>query len=340
MTDNLIILKRLVDLLAAGQSVALMLVVEQDGPVPAGQSAMMLVTARGDTSGTIGGGAPEYEALALARQCLADGRARLFRLHLTMEAGLLCGGRMSVLIVPLGPDAGPAGNFFGRAGECLRDGAPVSLRIQCHDEPDSAGAPGRPEGAGASPVRVLKTVDWSLCSPPPLSAPRPAASDAFIFTLTPPPRLLVFGAGHIAAALAPMALAAGFRVTVLDDRPERFAAGLFPETVATRVLPSFAGCLAGPDADAATFLLIATYGHRHDRVVLEQALATTAAYIGMVGSRRKRAALSGDLLRAGWTPADLDRVDSPAGLPIGAETPAEIAVSILARMIAVRRDAP
>ncbi|MEW6076222.1 MAG: XdhC family protein [Thermodesulfobacteriota bacterium] len=338
MTDNLIILKRLVDLLADGQSVALMLVVEQDGPVPAGPSAMMLVTGGGDTSGTIGGGAPEYEALALARQCLADGRVRLFRLHLTMEAGLLCGGWMAVLIVPLGPDAGPAGNFFGRAGECLRDGAPVSLRIQCHDEPDSAGASGRP--VGASPVRVFKTVDWSLCPAPAPSTQGPAASETFVFTLAPPPRLMVFGAGHIAAALAPMALAAGFRVTVLDDRPERFAAGLFPETVATRVLPSFAGCLAGPDADAATFLLIATYGHRHDRVVLEQALATTAAYIGMVGSRRKRAALSGDLLRAGWTPADLDRVDSPAGLPIGAETPAEIAVSILARMIAVRRDAP
>jgi xanthine dehydrogenase accessory factor len=338
MTDNLIILNRLVERLAAGQSSVLMLVVEQDGPVPAGPSAMMLVTDEGDISGTIGGGAPEYETLALARQCLEDGRARLFRLHLTMEADLLCGGRMGVLIVPLGRDTGPAKNFFSRAGKCLRDGAPVSLRIHCHDEPDSAGAPGRP--GGASPVRVLKAVDWSLCPPSASSAQSPAAADTFVFTLAPPPRLLVFGAGHIAAALAPMALAAGFRVTVLDDRPERFAAGLFPEPVATRVLPSFAGCLAGPDADAAAFLLIATYGHRHDRVVLEQALATPAAYIGMVGSRRKRAALAEELLRSGWAPADLDRVDSPAGLPIGAETPAEIAVSILARMIAVRRGAP
>jgi xanthine dehydrogenase accessory factor len=131
----------------------------------------------------------------------------------------------------------------------------------------------------------------------------------------------------------------GFRVTVLDDRAEFAAPERFPFAAETAVIDPAAGWFAGRAIGPDAFLVIVTRGHAHDAEALAEALRTPAAYIGMIGSLPKRDAIYDKMLAAGFTKADLDRVKSPIGLEIEAETPEEIAVSIVAEMIACRAGA-
>jgi xanthine dehydrogenase accessory factor len=148
--------------------------------------------------------------------------------------------------------------------------------------------------------------------------------------------VVIFGAGHVSQALAPLARGVGFRTVVCDDREEFANRDRFPSADEVLVLDSFEDPLNGVEIGEESYLVIVTRGHAHDQTVLGRALATTAGYIGMIGSRRKRDAIYGALMEEGFTRADLERVCSPIGLDIGAETPEEIAVSIVAELIQAR----
>jgi len=158
----------------------------------------------------------------------------------------------------------------------------------------------------------------------------------YVEPVLPEPRLVVLGAGHVGQALARSAASAGFRVTVIDDRAEHAARERFPDAEQV-VVGEFAFALEGAGIDDTTFLLVATRGHLQDFSAVEAALRTPARYVGLVGSRRKRKLLFEELERRGFDAAARARVVTPAGLPIGSVTPAEIAVSIVAQMIEVRR---
>ena len=149
-----------------------------------------------------------------------------------------------------------------------------------------------------------------------------------------PATAVVCGGGHVARAVAPAALAAGFAVTVLDDREEFADPQRFPGSKA--VLGSFEGALARLGVDGSSYVVIVTRGHTHDIDVLVQALHTSARYIGLMASRSKHARIVAALEEAGLDEDALARVHSPIGLDIGAETPAELAVSIVAELIQVR----
>jgi xanthine dehydrogenase accessory factor len=146
----------------------------------------------------------------------------------------------------------------------------------------------------------------------------------------------LFGAGHVSQQLAKLTHMVGFRTVVLDDRAEFANRDRFPEMDRVQVLERFENAFSGLSVDATCFIVILTRGHSHDRTVLAQALGTKAAYIGMIGSHRKRDTIYRSLMEEGFTKADLDRVHCPIGLDIGGETPEEIAVSIVAEMIEVR----
>lgn len=147
--------------------------------------------------------------------------------------------------------------------------------------------------------------------------------------------LYIFGGGHVSKEITPLANRVGFNVVVIEDRPE-FADPLnFPDAVQVRLL-DFKDVMRGLPVDESSYLIIVTRGHIHDMTVLEQALKTNAKYIGMIGSRRKTGIIYEKLLEKGFTREDLDRVYSPIGIDIGAETPAEIAVSIVAELVMVR----
>ena len=154
----------------------------------------------------------------------------------------------------------------------------------------------------------------------------------------PPPELVIVGAGHIARPLCRMGALLGFRVTVLDDRPEFATRERFPEAAEVR-RADFSRPFEGVRIDARTHLVLVTRGHRYDYDALVHALRAPEppAYVGMVGSRRRTRAALEQLAREGFPPERLATVFSPVGLDVGAETPEEIAVSIAAEIVRVRR---
>ena len=151
-----------------------------------------------------------------------------------------------------------------------------------------------------------------------------------------PVRLLIAGGGHVGKALSAMAAMCGFRVTIVDDRPEYAGPDRFPE--ADQVIRGrYDEVLAEFPVDANTYVVAVTRGHRHDEVSLQSVVGRGAAYVGMIGSRRRAKAVLQHLVEAGGDPEAVAAVNTPIGLDIGAETPEEIAVAIMAEMIGVRR---
>jgi xanthine dehydrogenase accessory factor len=158
----------------------------------------------------------------------------------------------------------------------------------------------------------------------------------FVEPLVPQPRLVILGAGHVGRALARAAQLAGFSVTVADDRPEYADAARLPEASEVVVGP-FGEVFAQLSVGADAYIVVVTRGHKHDFTAVRGALGTPARYIGLVGSRTKRELLLEHLAEEGFGPEQRSRVITPAGLAIGAVAPEEIAVSIVAQLIQIRR---
>jgi xanthine dehydrogenase accessory factor len=162
------------------------------------------------------------------------------------------------------------------------------------------------------------------------------AVDIFFEVLSRPPRLIIVGAGHIAVPLAAMAKLLDFEVTVLDDRPEFATSARFP-TADQLVVGPYRQTLATLPVDSDTYVVLVTRGHVHDQACLEQVLDSPAAYIGMIGSKRRVRTVMRHAKESGHDPARLAQVYAPIGLDIGSQTPAEIALAILAEIVRVRR---
>jgi xanthine dehydrogenase accessory factor len=154
--------------------------------------------------------------------------------------------------------------------------------------------------------------------------------------LAPQPAVFIFGAGHVSRPTAQVARIAGFRTVVLDDRAEFANRERFPDADAVLVPPSLDRALEGLEVGEADSLVIVTRGHLHDKTVLAAALKTPARYVGMIGSTRKRDAVYAALREEGVADAAIARCHCPIGLAIGARTPEEIAVSIVAELVQCR----
>ncbi|MFH1466248.1 MAG: XdhC family protein [Pseudomonadota bacterium] len=157
------------------------------------------------------------------------------------------------------------------------------------------------------------------------------AMDLFIEPLIAPPRLVIFGAGHVAAAVSPIAGLLGFERTVIDPRPELATAERFPGCT-VQVAPHLASA-EGLATHSRTWILVVTHGHGQDLEVLRALIARPWAWLGVIASRRKIATFLQELRSEGVPEEHLERVSSPVGLDIGAQTPAEIAVSIAAEWV-------
>ncbi len=161
--------------------------------------------------------------------------------------------------------------------------------------------------------------------------------EIYLEPVVPPPQLIIAGGRHIGQAACRLGAATGFEVTVIDDRPSFASSGCHPLARAT-LCGDIARELSEVSIGPNTYILIVTRGHRHDGAVLAACVGSSARYIGMIGSRRKSLLIRKSLLEEGLATADqLQRVVSPIGLDIGAQSVEEIAVSILSQLIAVRR---
>ncbi|HKY31725.1 MAG TPA: XdhC family protein [Candidatus Polarisedimenticolia bacterium] len=353
------ILERMVLLLSRGETVAVATILSASGSLPMSRRSKMLIAQDGSAAGTVGGGCLEAEVHALARTAIRTRRPGLRRFTLTeAEAGaegLNCGGTAEILIEPMeGAGAlalhAAALEAIGRRDETVL----ATLLAGCRSETPSvegkalvgwkglrlgwgsladAGSP----GAAAAVEEALSLLGSDRAAV--LELDRSSERRLFLETVSAPPTLYLFGGGHVALAVARVARTAGFRVVVIDDRPDFANRERFPEADAALVLPlqsAFEHLAIGPE----DHVVAVTRGHQHDEPVIEQALRTKAAYIGMIGSRRKVAILWRRLEARGVSRQELQRVHAPIGLPIGADTPGEIAVSIVAQMVQVRRERP
>ena len=337
------ILDDILTALDAGEDFALVKLTGDHGSTPRAAGAEMLVRRDGSIAGTIGGGLLELTMMREAVGVLEDGRTRLVDLRLAgkdlaSEDEMVCGGSAEVLITFV-PAGDPALREVAAAVKAVRaarrrawlftvlppdEGAAPELCV-LHDDGDVTGA--RPCEPAALRTAVGKIAVHG-------STTLPDGRSVLVEPVEVPPTAVICGGGHVARAVAPAALAAGFAVTVLDDREEFADPRRFPG--ARTVLGPFSGALQRLTVDESSYVVIVTRGHVHDMDVLEQALRTPAPYVGLMASRSKHARIVAALKEAGLGDDDIARVHSPIGLPIGAETPAELAVSIVAEMIKVR----
>ena len=340
-----------VETLRDGRPCVLATVVRTKGSTPQKAGAMLLVKDDGSGLGTLGGGCVEGDIWFAAKEMLRDGSGPEFKDYYLNEDiaardGLVCGGTMYFYLEPLRSldDFLPLGDEILEAYD---GGEPVSLATVVN-------SPNRPESLGAKLLlRADGTASGTLGSgtldEPALEvAQRVAAigntesistedgTEIFVEGFTTPPTLVMVGGGHVGKATADLANILGYRVYIVDDRPEFSNDERFPYAEQTIVTPYeyWSDFLS---INVNTFVVVATRGHRYDDMALESALKTRARYIGLLGSRRKTLMIYRRLLEQGTTKERIREVYAPIGLNIGALTPEEIAVSIMSEVIMVRR---
>jgi xanthine dehydrogenase accessory factor len=328
--------------------VVLVSILELQGSTPRHSGTKMLVGVNGQTWGTIGGSLIEATAIREARAVLTSAIPQILSFVLdgkdTTSKGMICGGKASILLDYLAPE--PENKAFAAAWyESIRRGQDFFILTQIQGNADSVKVLGHAvlyrDGRLIGNCALNQNEIDSKIRP---ELHTVSATEIFtvretrvvIDSIRKVKTLYCFGAGHVALPTAHIAALAGFRVVVLDDRAEFANTGRFPDAYKVIVVDDFNRGLADLEIDEDSYIVIVTRGHQYDREVLEQSLKTSAGYIGMISSRRKKDAIYKALLAEGYKQSDLDRVHSPIGLAIGGETPEEIAVSIVAEMIKER----
>lgn len=326
---------------------AIACVISRTGSGPREAGAMMLVAEDGFSAGTVGGGLLEAQVMDLAQSVILSGKPVCETFNLDADAaaddGMVCGGTVEVIIDRIYPSDPTTIALYETLLNNLKQRNTVHLiiSIQKHSGGIRSGL-GLFSLDGADPGTLPISAEEveSLAGEAGNHLPLLAASGDrrfFVLSINLPEIVFIFGAGHISQDLAPFCRAVGFYPVVLDDREDFANPQLFPDAGEMVVVDSFSGCFDKIDVDEKSSVVIVTRGHSHDREVVSQALKTPAKYIGMIGSRRKRDGIYMTLRKEGFKDVDLKRIYSPIGLNIGAQTPAEIAVSIVAELIAVRQ---
>jgi xanthine dehydrogenase accessory factor len=329
--------------LAAGAGAgALASVAKRHGSLPMSATAKMLVTAGGARLGTVGGGCLEAEIIERAMDVL-ERRVPAVSSHslnaeLAGDYGLTCGGTAEMLIEPVYPDAVLAAVYAEAAAIVARgERAVMATAVDWSDGPRKAlwnyplPAPGA-QPAGRSDEMMLA----AMAAYKPRVEAATFEQGVLVESISGMPRLVVFGAGHVGAKIAQAASFAGWRVSVVDDRADFADAARLP-FAERAIVCDFHEVASAVPLDGDTYVVIATRGHQHDVVLAGQLAPRPLRYLGMLGSRRKVAMTAKVLRDWGVTEEDVARIHAPVGISIGADTPEEIAVSVVAEMISVRR---
>lgn len=345
---------RLLELLKKGEHLALATIIQTKGSTPQVPGASALFSAEGRLEGTLGGGLLEFEAEKETFQSIKENTSRLSDFYLkediSSEEGAICGGEAKILI-----DTSPEEHLgsFQELNQSLFQRRPGVLATFM----DMISA----EKISLLREWIERTEKWETALKSPFSPfqeeikkafsenkpsllktgekrARGKAKESLLFLepIFPLPQLVIAGAGHIGQALTRLGSFLNFEVTVIDDRPEYASKKMLPE--ADHILVEEIGkAVQNFPTSADTYQVIVTRGHRHDGEALRQCIASQAAYIGMIGSRRKIKLMRKKFLEKGWaTPDQFDSVHAPIGLDIHSKTVEEIAISIAAQLVLVR----
>lgn len=332
--------------LSQGRSVAWATVVSNSGSTPRQAGSRMLITPQGKLLGSVGGGKLEADTLALVDRLLpVAGRGVLeFRLNGrdASETDMICGGDATILVESLLADDLPfIQEMEKRVGQ---EGRVYMLTLIDEQQGTFAESHllGSPEGwvSGGLPLNLAQKVDDKTLASlgQPVLFTLPDKGDRLLAEqFGPDARLILFGGGHVSLEVAWLADRLGFEVIVADDREEFANRMRFPmaqQILACPMDQAIENLSYGPG----TYVVILTRGHLHDMEVLAKMVERETTYLGMIGSRRKREMIYAELLSRGVRQEMLNTVHSPIGIKMPAETPAEIAVSIVAELISVRAE--
>ena len=325
--------------LECGNDVVLVTIIASSGSTPRGSGARMLVGKSGLLYGTIGGGAVEYRAQHLAEQSLADKSSAIQRFELNKKdiaaLGMVCGGAVMLYLQYI-----PAGDrhtivLCQKASEVLNTNQRLWFITDISEDRngqigfynDNTGFinidnPPSPQQIKTAKYREQQTIEGRTY---------------FIEHLEKGSRVLIFGGGHVARQLVPVLAPLGFSCVVMDDRPEFSTREHFMQadevlTVDFTQISNFV-TISGDD-----YVVVMTRGHQFDTIIQAQVLHTPARYIGVIGSAAKKHSVNAQLREMGHSEESISRIKTPIGLPIKAETPEEIAISIAGELIMTRAE--
>lgn len=313
--------------LEKGHDLMLVTIIAEQGSAPRGTGAQMLVGREGRILGTVGGGPAEEDSINRALKLIAEKRSEVheYRLHANAEEdiGSVCGGDVDVMFSYIAGDSTVWKDIAGAVVRLIAEKAEAWLVLPVCDAPAVIGADGK---VFAGEIKSGMPLTGEGCR-----------LDNGIFTVRLPigERAVIFGGGHCAAALAPLLATVGFRVTVMDCREEFANRERFPfaEEVICGSYEHISDYLTITEND---YIVVMTNGHSFDFTVQEQILRLKTAYVGVIGSKSKKASVNAKLLEAGVPAEAVESVHTPVGMAIKAVTPEEIAVSIAGEMILVR----
>ena len=322
--------------LEKGEKAVLCTVIDNSGSCPRGKGAHMLVSEQSKTIGTVGGGRVEYETEIKAKELLKTKKNFIqdYRLcaNEVADIGMICGGNVTILFQYVDQNAL---DFCNRALTLIdkHEDAWIVARISSDFKWEMGfytpehGFEGIESGEEFKPLLKRKAKQ----------SKKEDGSRLYAEPVSLAGQVYLFGGGHVAQAVAPLLYSVGFRYTLFEEREQFASADLFPDAEKI-ILSGFDDIAKEITITENDFVLIMTRGHQNDYILQVQVLKTPACYVGVIGSAAKYERLCERLAEDGFSKEQINRVITPVGLPIKAETPAEIAVSIVAQMIQVRAE--
>lgn len=336
------------ELINKRESFVLATILHKNGSAPRRRGSKMIIKNDFSIIGTIGGGLFEALTVKLSKEVFDKKRSIIKNLDLSTECGgtleIVCGGELKVLMEYVDADNNNIAEIYKQSANLRKQGINFSIvtKIESKDEifhnsckwicteTDFYGE----ESDMVQPVfqkirenfkevtmQVLMTNDEKYLVEPVLNYET----------------IYLFGAGHVSQKLTEVMKMLDFKTVVLDDRREFANKERFKTADKIIILSTFDDILKHIDINDQSYVVIITRGHAYDKDILAQALETNAKYIGMIGSKTKRSFIYNQLKDEGYSQSELDRVFCPIGLEISAQTPEEIAISIAAELIKIRR---
>jgi len=340
------VIEETIRLLEKNEPCVLATVVRTKGMTPQKAGAKQLIRQDGSSIGTLGGGCVEGDIWFYAKEMLREKSGPQFRDYYLNEDvaakdGLVCGGTMYFFIEPFWQPQEYL-PFANEITNAYQGGQPVSLATVVSG-PDGKGLGQkvliRQDGTTFGSLENEKLLAEVIKVGRKLAAfgknqivQSEDGAEVYVEGFTTPPTLVIMGGGHVGRTIYNLALTLGFRIYVIDDRPEFSNKERFPQAVET-IVADFEKGLNSVPVHFNTFILVATRGHRYDDAATQSAIKTKARYIGLLGSKRKNLMIFRDLLKNGISLDRIREINAPVGLNIGALTPEELAVSIMAEII-------
>lgn len=344
--------------LQAGKPVLCATIIRQSGSSPRGKGARIFINGENQSAGSIGGGKLEEIVKKSFQEFIDTDHARVLEFSLSENEAesleMICGGNVTVLVEPFLPQQIQLAEMISSivASQDIQQNGWILSQVPSQNESiavktcfvfSGAEMVGNFHPHVKMEAGLLSAVGFDN-DPAELfkvnaNKMQEIQAGEETYVIEPIGRIsqvIIIGAGHIAQKLAPLTRLVGFFTTVMDDRPEYITPERFPQADRRVILPDFENALENVEVEADCYLVIVTRGHSSDKSVLRQALQTKAGYIGMIGSRRKIALTYEALRKDGLREEDLAKIHAPIGLSIGAVTPEEIAISIVAELIEVR----